>query len=126
MPSSSLRAFAVLPLALLMTGCVIAVNPDGDWDDDDDGWSRRQRDNREAIADLELGLRRTTVEDRLGEPDFVDSFLRDGEEFVVLMYRTHRTHGDGETTRDETTPIVFVDGLVVGWGDSAIEYATSD
>ena len=66
------------------------------------------------------------MEERLGEPDLVESFLRDGEEFVVLRYRTHRQRGDGETTRDETTPVVFVDGNVVGWGDSAIEYATAD
>ena len=126
MPSSILRAFVVIPLTVvMMTGCVIAIDAD-DFDEDGDGWQHRQRENRAAIADLELGLRRSTVEDRLGEPDFVESFMRDGKEYVVLMYRTHRSHEDGRTTRDETTPVVFVDGNVVGWGDSAIEYATAD
>jgi len=31
----------------------------------------------------------------------------------------------GRTTKDETTPLVFVDGELVGWGESAIEYATA-
>lgn len=117
------RTLAVLPLALILSGCVVAIGNDDDWDE---SWSERQRENREAIADLELGLRRATVVERLGTPDFSESFLRDGQEFVVLFYRTHRRHGDGETSRDETTPLVFVDGDLVGWGDSAVDNATAD
>ena len=33
--------------------------------------------------------------------------------------RTHRTHSDGDTTRDETTPLVFEDGKLVGIGERA-------
>lgn len=121
--SRRFRTLAVLPIALLLTGCVVAIGNDDDWDDHD-GWSKRQRENREAIADLELGLRRDVVMERLGTPDFSESFLRDGEEFVVLFYRTHRRHGDGETSRDETTPLVFVNDDLVGWGESAIDKAT--
>lgn len=121
--NKTLRLLALAPAALLLTGCVIAI--DGEWDDDDEHWAERQKENREAIAGLELGLRRATVEARLGMPDFVDAFLRGGEEFEVLYYRTHRNHSDGETTRDETTPLVFVEGDLVGWGDSAVEFATA-
>ncbi|MEE4300850.1 MAG: DUF3192 domain-containing protein [Pseudomonadales bacterium] len=119
------RWLTVLPLAVLLSGCVVAIG-NGDDDDWDDGWSKRQRENREAIADLELGLRRDTVIDRLGTPDFSESFLREGREFVVLFYRTHRRHGDGETSRDETTPLVFVNDDLVGWGESAIAHATAN
>lgn len=119
-----LRTLAILPFVLIVSGCVVAIGSDED--DWDDGWSRRQRENREAIADLELGLRRETVIERLGTPDFSESFLRDGREFVVLFYRTHRRHGDGETSRDETTPLVFVNDDLVGWGESAIDHATAD
>ena len=108
--------------ALFLSGCVISI--DGDWEDDE-YWAKRQRENREAIADLELGLRRATVEERLGTPDFVEAFVRGADEFEVLYYRTHRSHGDGETTRDETTPLVFVGGDLVGWGDTAVEFAVA-
>ncbi len=118
-----IRTFAIVPLALILSGCVVAIGNDDDWDE---SWSKRQRENREAIADLELGLRRDTVIQRLGTPDFSESFLRDGQEFVVLFYRTHRRHGDGETSRDETTPLVFVNDDLVGWGESAIDKATAN
>lgn len=108
--------------ALFLSSCVISI--DGDWEDDEH-WAKRQRENREAIADLELGLRRATVEERLGTPDFVEAFVRGADEFEVLYYRTHRSHGDGETTRDETTPLVFVGGDLVGWGDTAVEFAVA-
>jgi hypothetical protein len=42
----------------------------------------------------------------------------------VLLYRTRLVREDGRTTRDETTPLVFVDGELVGWGESAVENAT--
>ena len=37
--------------ALFLSGCVISI--DGDWEDDEH-WAKRQRENREAIADLSL------------------------------------------------------------------------
>ena len=115
-----LKLALLLPL-IALAGCVIAVNsPDGE-----DGWNSRQQRNERAINHLELGRSRASVEAQLGEPDFVDAFQRNGEKFNVLYYRTHRVHGDGRTTRDETTPLVFVDGNLVGWGKSAIDHATA-
>lgn len=43
---------------------------------------------------------------------------------MILRYRTHHRHSDGETTRDETTPLVFVDGTLAAWGEaSLVDYA---
>ena len=117
-----LRLLTLAFAALFLSGCVISI--DGDWEDDEH-WAKRQRENREAIADLELGLRRATVEERLGTPDFVEAFVRGADEFEVLYYRNHRSHGDGETTRDQTTPLVFVGGDLVGLGDTAVEFAVA-
>lgn len=111
--------------ALFLSGCVIAVGDHHD-DEDGDGWRERQRENRRAIAELDLGRSLASIEAQLGEPDFFETFQRDGERFVVLLYRTHRVREDGETTRDETTPLVFVDDALVGWGESAVEFATAD
>jgi hypothetical protein len=119
------KTLLLTPTALVLSGCVIAVDGDG-WDErHDDDWERRQTENRRAIDDLALGTARDAVEARLGPPDLVESFRRDGHRFVVLRYRTQRVHGDGETTREETTPVVFVDDELVGWGESAVAHATA-
>jgi hypothetical protein len=51
------RALLILPLSLALTGCVIVA--DGDWDDDDyssSNWKEEQRQNRQHISNLTLGL----------------------------------------------------------------------
>lgn len=116
--------FLVL-VAVLSSGCYISVRddgPEGGWADGDD-WERRQRRNQESISYLELGRTVDSVTAELGTADFTESFVRNGQTFRVLFYRTHRVRKDGRTTRDETTPLVFVDGELVGWGESAVENA---
>lgn len=117
------RFLIIIGITALLSGCVIAVNGDK-WDEDSDSWERRQDSNAQAINNLTLGRGIDDVQAQLGEPEFRETFLRDGAEFEVLFYRTQRMKGDGRTTKDETTPLVFVDGELVGWGDSAIAFAT--
>ena len=105
-----------------LTGCVIAVNTD-DWEDD--SWYKRQHDNAEKIDQLELGTSEASVRMDFGKPDFVESFLREGKAFTVLYYRSRHVESDGVTRKDETTTLVFVDGVLVGWGDAAIDHATA-
>ncbi|MEM7363939.1 MAG: DUF3192 domain-containing protein [Pseudomonadota bacterium] len=114
-------------LLLLTTGCVVAIGGDGGHHDGrqaDNAWKERQQHNASAIDRLVLLRSQSSVESEFGEPDFHDSFMRDGEVFEVLFYRTHRNRDDGMTSRDETTPLVFVDGQLVGWGHSALDLAT--
>ncbi|PKL94995.1 MAG: hypothetical protein CVV18_07155, partial [Gammaproteobacteria bacterium HGW-Gammaproteobacteria-8] len=54
------------------------------------------------------------------EPAFSEAFTIDGVAHRVLFYRTQRVEGDGVTTRDETTPLVFVEGRLAGWGETAL------
>lgn len=110
-------------LTLALSGCVISVRDDGGWDDDPDDWQQVQERNQEAVAHLSLGRSLGSVTGELGTPDMTESFVRDGRTFEVLFYRTHRVHDDGRTTRDETTPLVFVDDELVGWGESAVKHA---
>lgn len=120
---SMARHFLLLPVVMVaLSGCVIAIGTD---DHDEDDWEDRQTRNERIVRDLDLGTDITEIEKRLGTADFVEAFQRNGATYTVLYYRTHRTKGDGKTTRDETTPLVFVDGGLVGWGESAIEYATA-
>jgi hypothetical protein len=116
------KIIVLLALVSLINGCVIAVNTD-DWEDE--SWSSRQKRNSEDIEHLQLGTTEPSVRETFGDPDFTESFVRDGASFVILFYRTHRLDHDGETTKDETTPLVFVDSTLVGWGDSAIDNATA-
>lgn len=102
---------ALLPLAA--TGCIYV-----DGKHADSSWRQEQRINRTAISRLEIGSPRSVVIAELGSPDDSEAFNRDGEEIRVLFYRTQHRHSDGDTTRDETTPLVFENGLLVGWGDA--------
>lgn len=112
----------LVALVTLLQGCVIAVNTD---DFEEDSWFSKQTHNAEYIKNLQLGVSEAEIREELGEPGFTESFQRDGDSFRVLFYRTEHHNHDGRTTRDETTPLVFVDGALVGWGDSAIEHATA-
>lgn len=116
------RLIALFAFTLLLQGCVIAVNTD---DFEDESWFSKQTHNAEVIENLGLGASETEIRDELGEPNFTESFKREGYTYRILFYRTSHHAHDGVTTRDETTPLVFVDGELVGWGDSAIEHATA-
>ncbi len=107
------RFLVVGLLALSSVGCVFI---DGELVNND-SWKGEQRDNREAISHLQIGALRAEVLEELGTPDDSEAFTREGEEVRVLFYRTQRRHSDGETTRDETTPLVFRNDLLVGWGE---------
>ena len=114
-------------LILLTTGCVVAIGGGGDDNragrQADGAWKERQEHNASAINRLVMLRSQSSVESEFGKPDFHDSFMRDGEVYEVLFYRTHRNRDDGLTSRDETTPLVFVDGQLVGWGHSALDLA---
>lgn len=100
-------------ICLSASGCVFI---DGEYVKHHD-WRDDQRDNREMISQLEIGSTRAAVINRLGTPSDSEAFTKDGEDLRVLFYRTQRKHSDGETTRDETTPVIFKNDVLVGWGD---------
>lgn len=110
--------------AFALSACTINIGSD-EWDGEED-WRDRQAYNERAVGNLELGRSLASVEAELGEPDFTDSFLRAGEKFTVLYFRTMHVHSDGRTTKDETTPLVFAGDQLVGWGTAAIDNATAD
>lgn len=111
----------VLPLTLSLGGCVIVAGGDRDWDSD--SWEDRQEDNRFQISQLSIGADRSSVVSTLGKPDFSESFTHDNTVYQVYYYRTHKSKGDGKTTKDETTPVVFVGNSLFGWGNTALDQA---
>ena len=104
-------------LAVSLSGCIV-VGGDHDWDDN--SWEAQQRENREIISDLEIGTERSRVITRLGAPNFSEAFTKGEDEYRILFYRTQHRHSDGDTSKDETTPLIFKNNQLVGWGDETL------
>ena len=116
---SAIAAITVLTLGL--QGCVIAVNGEKDSYSDGGSYSKLEKNNREAIAGYSDGISLAVVQAELGTPNFSDLWTVDNVRYRVMYYRTHRVHADGNTTRDECTPLVFADGVLIGTGNLALE-----
>ncbi|MBY6186238.1 DUF3192 domain-containing protein [Marinobacter hydrocarbonoclasticus] len=107
-------------LYLVFVVVVIALWEETPATPDNMDWDDRQKHNVAAIASLEPGLSKAVVLERLGNPDFSEALQDDQGNIQVLRYRTHRIKGDGETTLDETTPLLFRDGVLFAWGETAM------
>ena len=118
------KALIAIPLAFGLSGCVIISGDGGDWDEHSSisNWESKQKTNRTNITKLTIGLDHVTVLTRMGDPDISEAFTGSNDKaYQILFYRTHKLHGDGDTTKDETTPLVFEDGVLIGWGNDALQ-----
>ncbi|MCL1076756.1 DUF3192 domain-containing protein [Parashewanella spongiae] len=124
-------AMTVLTMATIgLSGCVINVG-EGEYDKNSihpKGWEYAQKQNRQHIEELTLGMSKERVLSLMGRPDINEAFLttknegEEGQEVQVLFYRTQHNSGDGKTTKDECTPLVIKNGKLVGWGEKAYRY----
>ncbi|MBU2884001.1 DUF3192 domain-containing protein [Psychrosphaera sp. B3R10] len=118
-------ALIAIPLTFSLTGCIIVSTDEGreaDWigsSDRTSSWKKEQRINKQKIADLKVGATYSNVRELMGTPEFNEAFKSEGKEVQVIFYRTNHQHSDGETTKDECTPLIFVDGLLTSWGQKA-------
>lgn len=111
-------------LILSLSGCIIAVDTD-EFRDDGSSWRENAETNKREIHDLTIGRSIESVVGSMGQPDISEAFERDGKTVRVYYYRTRRVHSDSLTTKNETTPLVFADGVLVGWGDAALQQASA-
>lgn len=111
----SLPALGLLAALIAVTSGCVYVNGENIGQGD---WREEQRTNSRVISELEIGMERSAVVTRLGPPSDSEAFTRDGETMRVLFYRTQHKHSDGETSRDETTPLVFENDRLIGWGQA--------
>lgn len=111
---------AALASPLFLSGCVISVGDGGSGSYYGSDWQKREQNNRKHIAKLETGMRYQDVTRKMGVADFNELVETDGKQKRILFYRTQRSTEDGITSKDECTPLVFEDGVLVGWGDSAL------
>ena len=109
---------SLLGLLLTTLGGCISINGSHNWDDKN--WKDTQEANRKIISELAIGTERSNVLMRLGTPSFSEAFVKDEEEYSVLFYRTHHTKSDGETAKNETTPLIFKNDILIGWGNEVL------
>lgn len=121
MNSTLKAALIVLPLTLSLSGCLI-INSDevdpNNWSSSSD-WQKTQRINKEHIATLDLGVSYDKVKELMGVPDINEAYEEQGKTIQVLFYRTKHKHSDSQTTKDECTPLIFEEGVLVGFGHKA-------
>lgn len=112
---------AAMVVGVTLQGCVIVT--ESDWEEGHAQYDehKTERENRSLIASLPMSLTVAEAKQRLGTPDFTDSWTADDKAIRVIYYRTHRTKADGMTTRDECTPLVFVNDQLVGTGEMALD-----
>lgn len=115
------KLLVVSVLTASLSGCVVAI--DGKTSQQSEsGWKSSQANNLKQINQLQLGVASDEIRTLLGTPDFSELFEKDGEQVLVLFYRTHHVKSDGLTTKDECTPLVFKNNQLTGWGDKAYKY----
>jgi len=86
-------------------------------------WDDREEFNRKYIAGLSLSdnINRTGIIERLGSPDLSEAKQSADDQFQVLFYRTQHKKSDGITSLDECTAMLFKNGELIAWGESAYE-----
>jgi hypothetical protein len=115
---NKLAVAALFGLSLGLSGCVISVNGDGEYGHQSD-WQDKEQKNRKHISQLQQYSSYDEILNRMGIADFNEFHANGDDSFQVLFYRTQRMDGDGVTTKDECTPLVFKNSVLVGWGESA-------
>ena len=125
--SRFVNGLAATSLALFAaSGCVVVVDNDKKSSSRPTSFEERQADNRAALSSFKLGISPAEVIERMGTADFDELLVKNGMQYRVLYYRTHRVTADSMTTKDECTPLVFADNELLGWGDSKLKLVTSE
>lgn len=107
----------ILAASLALGGCVVNVKDHGNSYQD---WQQLEQQNREHLSRLSLGMGKDEALNLMGRADFHEAWSENDKEVQVYYYRTNRIHGDGTTTKEECTPVVFHNNKLVGWGATAL------
>ena len=111
---------AILSSAVVLTGCSINIDPSSEHYSNSNDMTRSEQENRQSISTLMTGMTVGQVIAKMGVAEFNEMSKVNDVNKQVLYYRTQRTKADGFTTKDECTPLVFVDNVLVGWGNQAL------
>ncbi|MGS0680488.1 DUF3192 domain-containing protein [Shewanella sp. 125m-7] len=80
-------------------------------------WEDRQAYNKALMNDVVIGQSITEIKALFGKADFTEAKISDDQSLQVLFYRTHHKSSDGETSKEECTPLLFKQGKLIAWGE---------
>jgi len=93
---------------------------------DEMDWEDRQAYNRAKLTEITIGQSIGEVKMMFGKADFSEAKISNEQNLQILFYRTQHIESDGETTKEECTPLLFKQGKLVAWGeDTYQQYLTS-
>ncbi|MCL1094540.1 DUF3192 domain-containing protein [Shewanella kaireitica] len=93
---------------------------------DEMDWEDRQAYNRAQLTEIAIGQSIDEIKAMFGKADFSEAKISNQQNLQILFYRTHHKESDGETTKEECTPLLFKQGNLVAWGeDTYQQYLTS-
>ncbi|WP_025819952.1 DUF3192 domain-containing protein [Shewanella marina] len=115
-----IKSLLVLPIIAGLSACSINIASN----DDDSGqykFHKIERQNKQHITQLNMGMTQEQVQLLMGKPELTEAYNKKGQAMKILFYRTQWQHGDGQTTKDECTALIFENGNLMGWGDTAYQ-----
>jgi len=83
---------------------------------EDRAWEDRQAYNSQKMTEISFGQSLETIKKLFGSADFVEAKTAIDGQYQILFYRTHHLRSDGVTTRDECTPLLFKNNILIAWG----------
>ncbi|WP_062270779.1 DUF3192 domain-containing protein [Endozoicomonas arenosclerae] len=110
----------IVPAAITLSGCSINIGGSKGKGSEYSHQHETDKLQREKISRLNEGEGIDSVRNNLGIPDFTESYTRHDKKIKVLFYRTQRVKADGITSKDECTPLIFVDNKLDSWGNNAL------
>ncbi|ABZ77615.1 conserved hypothetical protein [Shewanella halifaxensis HAW-EB4] len=102
-------------VAYLAFVAVIMVSYDPSPDEMD--WEDRQAYNKAMLNEVAIGQSITEIKSLFGKADFTEAKISNEQNIEVLFYRTHHRTSDGETSKEECTPLLFKQGKLIAWGE---------
>ena len=57
---------------------------------------------------------------QLKTPNFTELLKKGDDVYQVIFYATHSIHSDGKMTKDECTPLIFINDKLVGVGNNVL------
>jgi len=77
--------------------------------------------NNENLVNLKVSMTQDDVVKIMGTPTASESYeATGGERLSILYYRTEEKQMTLTTVKEECTPVVFINGKLVGWGDRLV------
>lgn len=78
--------------------------------------------NNSNLLMLEMDMTKKEVLSIMGQPDLNEAYKSlHGKRMTIFFYYTQKKRSDGSVTKDETTPVVFENGKLIGWGTEFYE-----